>query len=149
MFLRLLLEALNISDDRHRTRGVTPVDPTKHKRDRIKPDVRNQVWTKYHGGNNTGICYCCNRSIQRYHAGWHCSHVLADSRGGSEKIENLRTCCRHCNLSMGDQNLYTYIREKNLNGPGSKNVNNYLEQHPSQKFDKRTNNWGKHNRNKK
>ena len=42
---------------------------------------------------------------------------------------------------MGDQNLYTYIRDKNMKGPGSKNVNAYFKRHPSQEFDKRTNNF--------
>lgn len=58
-------------------------------------------------------------------------------------LENLRTCCRHCNLSMGDQNLYVYIQGKRLTGPGARNVKAYLDRHPLEKFDKRTNNWGK------
>lgn len=114
----------------------------KHKRDRIPSDIRNNVWVTYHGETSEGICYCCGVVIQRYHAGWHCSHVVAQNKCGDEIIENLRTCCRHCNLSMGNQNLYAYIQEKGLKGPGSKNVRKYLQQHPSQRFDKRTNNWG-------
>jgi hypothetical protein len=44
---------------------------------------------------------------------------------------------------MGDQNLYAYIKEKNLRGPGVANVREYLSKHPSQAYDVRTNNWGK------
>lgn len=114
----------------------------KSKRERIPQDIRNAVWTKYHGENTIGICYCCSTQIQRYHAGWHCSHVISYDKGGPTTVENMRTCCKHCNLSMGNCNLYVYIQKKNLNGPGSKNMQNYLKRHKSQINDKRTNNWG-------
>jgi hypothetical protein len=44
---------------------------------------------------------------------------------------------------MGNQNLYTFIRDKELAGPGAKNHRGYLKRHPSQREDKRTNNWGR------
>lgn len=116
-------------------------EPSDTKRYRIPQEIRNKVWTTYHGEKDTGICYCCGTKIERYHAGWHCSHVVALDKGGPTTVENLRTCCQHCNLSMGDQNLYVYIKDKGLNGPGSRNVNNYLLRHSSQINDKRTNNW--------
>jgi hypothetical protein len=43
---------------------------------------------------------------------------------------------------MGNQNLYAFIRDKNLKGPGNKNIAAYFKQNPSQINDKRTNNWG-------
>jgi 5-methylcytosine-specific restriction endonuclease McrA len=111
---------------------------TKRKKDVIPKKVRDNVWLKYHGNSESGICYCCGSVIQRYHAGWHCSHVISDVKGGSETIENLRTCCRHCNLSMGNQNLYAYMKEKNMTGPGEKNIESYFAKHPDQIGDKRT-----------
>jgi 5-methylcytosine-specific restriction endonuclease McrA len=108
----------------------------KHRKDRIPKKVRDAVWSKYHGDNNVGNCYCCNKEVQRYKAGWHCSHVIADSRGGEEKVDNLRVCCRYCNLSMGNQNLYCYIVEKKL--PRMAEAIAYLEQHPDQKDSKRS-----------
>jgi 5-methylcytosine-specific restriction endonuclease McrA len=97
------------------------------------------VWATYHGKKTTGRCYCCGTSISKKK--WHCSHVKADAKGGETNLNNLRTCCPHCNLSMGDQNLYTYMRDKDLRGPGRKNMNSYLKRHNSQKTDWRTNNW--------
>lgn len=116
---------------------------TAHTRKPIPNDIRNNVWLKYHGERDIGACYCCGIVIWRYNSGWHCSHVQADVKFGSATIENLRACCRHCNLSMGDQNLYAYIYEKKLRGPGAKNVTQYFAQNPSQVNDRRTNNWGK------
>lgn len=113
-----------------------------HQRARIPKEMRDKVWNVYHGEKNIGVCYCCNKQIERYHAGWHCAHVKADVKGGPTIVENLRTCCPHCNLSMGDQNLYVYILQENLKGPGATNANSYLRDHPDQKGDVRTNNWG-------
>lgn len=115
----------------------------ENRRDPIPLQVRNTVWETYHGIKQVGTCYCCGVAIQRYNGGWHCSHVVSHHKHGPTTVENMRTCCRKCNLSMGDQNLYTYIREKNLTGPGSKNATRYLKRHPSQILDVRTNNWGK------
>lgn len=114
----------------------------KHARTRtpITKTIRDIVWIKYHGEREKGMCYCCGNEIIRYQT-WHCSHVRAHNKGGDLSIENLRVCCRHCNLSMGDQNMYVYIRDKNLTGPGVKNLNKYFNKHPSQLGDKRTNNW--------
>lgn len=107
----------------------------------IPKHIRDGVWTKYHGNKKLGICYCCGKEINRYGGSWHCSHVRAHSKDGDLSIDNLRPCCRHCNLSMGDQNMYVYIQQKGLKGPGTKNVKSYLKENPSQIDDKRTNNW--------
>lgn len=115
---------------------------TTHQREPIPPEVREQVWISYHGKKMTGQCYCCGIKIHKYHGGWHCSHVKADAKGGPTNVQNLRTCCPSCNLSMGDQNLYVYIRDKDLRGPGRKNASKYLKKHVSQIHDRRTNNWG-------
>ena len=120
-----------------------PPPPYKPLPSKIPPHTRNLVWSLYHSTNTIGVCYCCGSPINRYHAGWHCSHVIAASKRGSINVDNLRTCCRFCNLSMGDQNLYAYIKLKHLRGPGSKLVSHYLSTHPSQVSDLRTNNWRK------
>lgn len=115
----------------------------KYKREPIPAKTRDEVWEKYHQNKLTGICYCCNETIFRDHGGWHCAHVIAEVKGGKTEIDNLRTCCGHCNLSMGDQNLYTYMRDKGLTGPGAKNIKAYLKKHPEQTHDRRSNNWRK------
>jgi len=138
MFLRRILDFLFSINKPHESEDKTP-----HKRERIPKDVRDAVWVTYHGTNTQGVCYVCAKPVERYNRGWHCSHVIADSKGGTETVENLRVCCQHCNLSMGDQNLYAYIRDKNMIGPGSKNVNKYFQCHKNQINDKRTNNYGR------
>jgi 5-methylcytosine-specific restriction endonuclease McrA len=109
----------------------------KRKKDVIPKKVRNAVWIKYHGESLTGICYCCGKEITRYNGGWHCSHILSDVKGGEEIVENLTTCCPHCNLSMGSQNLYVYMKENNMQGPGKEHIEKYLKEHPDQINDKR------------
>jgi len=114
----------------------------KQKRVPIPKKIRNNVWIYYHGNKDTGKCYCCGIVILK-NKGWHCSHVVSYDKGGPNILENLRTCCRHCNLSMGNCNLYIYIKEKKLKGPGHVNSDKYLKNNKSQRNDKRTNNWGK------
>lgn len=114
----------------------------KKKKQAIPKKIRDAVWVKYCGNGDEGVCYCCNEKVKRYKAGWQCSHVFSENMGGEISVENLRVNCSSCNLSMGNQNLYAYIRDKKLKGPGSKNVDSYFKKNPSEINSKRTNNWG-------
>ncbi len=122
----------------HRGRGRPPPKPKKpkkhHKRRRgyrkknkdedKKPRryikgwrrIRKETWIFYFGDSKVGTCYCCDTLIHYSKKtdgkGWHCSHVVAYSEGGSNEIDNLRCCCPTCNLRMGTQNLEEY--KKNL-----------------------------------
>lgn len=118
--------------------GLKRIDDNQVINKRIPSHVRDGVWLKYHGANITGSCYCCGKIIEKYYAGWHCSHVVARDKGGQNTIENLRPCCAGCNLSMGDCNLYKYIIDKNLGGPGVKNIEKYRKVNPKFYHDRRT-----------
>lgn len=109
-------------------------------RSRIPANLRNDVWKKYFKDNETGVCYCCGKVVLSI--GWHCSHVIAVAKNGKDEISNLRVCCPKCNLSMGNQNMYTYIKNNNMQGPGRKAADSYLKKHPKYRTDRRTNNWG-------
>jgi 5-methylcytosine-specific restriction endonuclease McrA len=115
----------------------------EYKKQPISRTLRQEVWTAY-AYNNTCPCYVCG--VKLVNKGWHCSHVTAEVKGGKTELHNLRVCCAHCNTSMGDQNLYTYIhklQEKGVEvkGPGRYNCDAYLKKHPKLVYDKRTNNW--------
>lgn len=68
--------------------------------------VRMKLWKKYHGLLAEGPCYVCANtiSILDFQAG----HVIAESKGGANTVENLRPICHSCNLKMGVQNLEDY-----------------------------------------
>ena len=104
--------------------------PKKARKERkpIPPEIRAQVWTLYHGKSVTGRCYVCGVRISRDK--WHCAHVVADADGGNPTVRNLRPSCQHCNLSMGTLNLYWYIQERKMEGPGKENAEKYLRDHP-------------------
>lgn len=123
----------------HKAVEIKPAE--KKVKEKIPSSIRDAVWEKYHGKNEMGVCYCCGHFL--YRDSWHAAHVHSEAKGGKVIIENLRTSCQHCNLSCGDQNLYAYIRDKELDGPGKKNINSYFKKHPDQINSKRTNNWGK------
>ena len=121
--------------------GATAKAPKGSGRKPIPREIRYAVWTQYHQDHEEGICYCCGTAIR--HRGWHCAHVISDAKGGSTTVDNLRPTCQHCNLSMGDQNLYAYICQKRLSGPGRRHAEAHFAQYPAQRHDKRTNNWGR------
>lgn len=98
--------------------------------------LRYRVWRNYHGTNYIGTCYTCGDIIT--YDNWQNSHVVAKSKNGTNDISNLRPCCKTCNTSMGNQNLYTYIFVNHLKGVGSYNVMKYFSQNPSAINDKRT-----------
>jgi len=116
------------------------------KKQAIPKKIRDGTWIKYFGESDEGICYSCGKRVERYNAGWQCSHVIAekspDGKPGEITVENLRVGCAGCNIGCGNGNLYVYIRDKKLKGPGSKNVDTYFKKNPSQINNKRTNNWG-------
>ncbi len=105
--------------------GVAPSTST-----RIPKKVRSDVWEKYFKNTEEGICYTCGDPVRRYRAGFQCAHVVARSKGGQDIVENLRVCCQGCNLEMGTKNLYVYMKERKMNGPGKRNINKYLKAHP-------------------
>ena len=90
-----------------------------NKQRRVNPGwskKREEVWTSYFGDRETGICYCCKTRIYKKSSpgkkAWHCSHVKAYRKGVSDSISNLRCCCPTCNLSMGTENMYVWMKKK-------------------------------------
>jgi len=93
---------------------------SKKRKKSIPSKLRKRVWEKYFKNNDFGNCYACGRTI--YSDCWHCSHVIAEQSGGKCTLENLRPCCPYCNLSMRTQNLYDYIKNRNLSGLGRRKI---------------------------
>ena len=87
----------------------------------VDPRLRDRVWRAYHSEKELGQCYCCGDQIGKSKA-WHCAHVTARAAGGSDSVENLRTCCAACNLQMGRLNLYEFISRRKMRGPGAQTL---------------------------
>ncbi len=66
---------------------------------RIPKAVKEAVWKKYMGNKREGKCYCCRKTIDFFD--FDVGHNSARSKGGPNQVENLRSICRSCNLSMG------------------------------------------------
>ena len=72
--------------------------------------VRVALWNAWHGSDSgTGSCFCCGTKVtqQDFEAG----HVVAASKGGPCRVDNLRVLCRACNRSMGARNLLEFAEE--------------------------------------
>jgi hypothetical protein len=84
------------------------------KRTTLPATVRNTVWNHYVGPHvSLSRCFVCKyEPITR--ANFHCGHVQAAARSGSEAIENLRPICALCNTSMGTRNLQEFMSTYHL-----------------------------------
>jgi len=73
--------------------------------------LRNAVWNKYIGPKmGEGMCFCCNlEPILR--SNYECGHVQSRSKGGNDKLDNLRPVCSCCNKSMGAKNMIDFADE--------------------------------------
>jgi len=69
------------------------------------------VWNTYIG-NNIAIhkCTCCKTRYIK-NTDFHCGHIEAKSKGGSDTIDNLRPICQKCNHGMGTKNMIDYVIE--------------------------------------
>jgi 5-methylcytosine-specific restriction endonuclease McrA len=73
--------------------------------------LKKQVWSKYIGNHiSTHKCLCCkiNDILMNEH---HCGHVIPESKGGENTIDNLRPICSGCNLSMGSTNMIDFVKK--------------------------------------
>ena len=77
----------------------------------IPRSVRITVWNKYIGDAvGKHKCLCCNL-IDITCFDFHCGHIIAESKGGSNTIDNLMPICANCNLSMQAMNLHEFQRQ--------------------------------------
>jgi hypothetical protein len=71
---------------------------------------KKTVWNTYIGADvgKTKCLICQETDIQQCE--FHCAHVIAKSRGGSNEVENLRPICATCNLSMSNYNMMDFAQ---------------------------------------
>lgn len=71
----------------------------------ISKRLRTLIWDKYIGKDKrVGPCYSCGYELNITDS-WHCGHRVAECKGGTLNIDNLRPICAQCNLSCATQNL--------------------------------------------
>jgi hypothetical protein len=86
----------------------TLVKTKKYKKKNIPATVKRLVWNKYIGEEiGKAKCLCCNVT-DITQLSFHCGHVIAESQGGENTVENLRPICQNCNSSMCSKNFYEF-----------------------------------------
>ena len=74
---------------------------------KIPAAVRHHVWIRTCGRAFESTCSCCRlNTITVFN--FHCAHIEAKSKGGSNHVSNLIAVCIDCNLSMGTESLYDF-----------------------------------------
>lgn len=79
-------------------------------RKRISSALRKAVWINYIGKKYEAMCYTgCSETITVHN--YECGHIIADSKGGTIELSNLRPVCSNCNKSMGNKNMEEFIKD--------------------------------------
>ena len=117
-------EEIDIS--KYTKKSLPPPYEEKSKRKTIPKAVKNSVWNTYIESNDPnkliGKCFVgcgCEITIANFELG----HVKAYSKGGSDKVENLRPICSTCNKSMGTMNLLEFKEKYGLDVKKEKVLN--------------------------
>jgi 5-methylcytosine-specific restriction endonuclease McrA len=77
----------------------------------ISKNLKSLIWDKYIGEDIIKHrCCCCKIRIIKI-TDFHAGHIIAQSTGGKDTIDNLRPICKECNLSMGNMNMIDYIKK--------------------------------------
>lgn len=88
----------------------TEQKPKKYKKDAIPKNLRDLCWYSWIGNTVASAkCICCERIEIRMNS-FECGHVIAESKGGTMSVYNLRPICAACNKSMGSENLADFKR---------------------------------------
>jgi hypothetical protein len=106
-------------------------EPTSNSRKSIPKAVRTNVWNKYIETTDvkklSGKCFVgCGTEITIVN--FELGHVEAYSKGGSNKVDNLRPICSLCNKSMGTMNLFEF---KETYGMGLKTTHSPVHEQAS------------------
>lgn len=105
-------------------RGDIIINPIKkYKKIKISKTIRDKLWRIYFNGLD-GICDVCEKLITNntFHAG----HIIAESKGGSNNLDNLKPLCPSCNYECGTENLddfkAKYKYQKNIEDELKRNL---------------------------
>ena len=86
---------------------------TIYKKENIPKCVKACLWHNYFGDSRIGKCQCCMRepiTMSNFHSG----HIQSERHGGKTALDNLKPICVSCNLSMGTENMDSFIKRYNL-----------------------------------
>lgn len=98
------VKVVYLDDVKNNKEGKINIDGNvRYTNKRIPKNVRETVWQIYNPNSLSGKCYCCGRTIT--HDIFEIGHDKAISKGGSNKIPNLRPICKQCNSSMGTMSI--------------------------------------------
>jgi hypothetical protein len=85
-------------------RKSEPKPKLKKKRTTIPKPKREAVWRAMYPFHLDAICSVCNRNaISAFR--FHCGHIVAAAKGGSDDTSNMQPICDECNYSMGTESI--------------------------------------------
>ena len=91
--------------------GVETKSKVKKIKKTIPKQLKKEIWNRFIGEDKGNYnCLVCN-NIKISQMGFVVGHIVAESLGGSNTIDNLRPICKECNASMATMNMEEYVKE--------------------------------------
>lgn len=81
--------------------------PVIKKRKTLPKSIRTQLWDKYFQ-QTVGNCPLCTADMNVN--SFQSSHIVSAANGGTDAITNLFPICVGCNLSMGSENMTSFVK---------------------------------------
>lgn len=106
-----ILKQLKVHKQKAPTQTIV-VNIYTRKRKKIPGPIRHQLWMRDYGNISEARCCCCGVNLITETIA-DAGHIVAFSKGGSDRIDNLRLVCRQCNLNMGTENMNDFIKRNN------------------------------------
>jgi len=85
--------------------------PPKPRKKAIPKALKSSVWITYIGKDVGAVpCPCCNvHEITQL--AFDCGHIVAEARGGTTTLDNLRPICSKCNKSMQAMSMVEFKKK--------------------------------------
>lgn len=84
--------------------------PDPQKKKGISSTIKRLVWNKNIGEEIGKAKCCCCKSTDITQSSFHCGHIVAESKGGSTQVNNLKPICQNCNSSMGARDMIDFMK---------------------------------------
>jgi transposase-like protein len=102
------IDVNKLKEENEELKKLLEIKKKNSRKNNIPKSVKISTWNENFGKHcGEHECYIgCGKLI--YQGDFECGHIIAESKGGLTRVDNLKPICSQCNKSMQTQNLEEY-----------------------------------------